>query len=137
MRTPAKQSKNFSNQARPLELGVFDALSEAQQLTIAAHIVRSVSDPESAQALTHITHLAQVKIRDIESGLMVDAIPEGSSVDPEFFGVFLRFYNRIDQPTIAMSYRHAVMAVSSEHLACAVSSETVVRHALSKMRRAS
>lgn len=72
------------------------------------------------------------------SGRFLDAsdLPETSSVDPEFFDIFERWHCAPSNPSVRKAYVHAEMEVAVKDLPCRVPSETVLRHALSKMRRA-
>jgi hypothetical protein len=115
---------------------VFEAMTEAERIEFGIRIVTEAVEPHSVQALQRLAYTARATITEIESSAALDALPEGSSVDPAFFKVFLGWHNRVDQPSVAASYRLAVMTAKRESLTCKVSSELVVRHALSKMRRA-
>jgi hypothetical protein len=120
--------------ANPITVSVFKCMSEAERIALAARIVNEAVQPRSAPHLQRLIRTAQATLLDIKSMSMVEELPETSSVDPEFFKVFLGWHNRVDRPTLMQSYRFAVLSVQRDRLTCKVPAEWMVRHALTKMR---
>lgn len=107
-------------------------MTEAERLSFALSLVNQACQAASIPALRRLSALALTTARGIEVDRMADKLSPKSAIDPEFWRLFLSFYNRSERPTIANAYRHTCLLIAHENRNCLIATDQSVRFALTE-----